>query len=142
MAAAEVVRSIDLEADVDEVWDVLCEADGWLADEGDLDVRAGGEGRLVDQGVARRAVVESVSPGEHLVYRWWQEDGDGSDASRVEIRMVPAGPTTRVIVRETHLGASLPIATNCVGGDRWSLRLACVGLCCQAAVGRAVAAAA
>ena len=130
MAAAEVVRSVDLDADVDEVWSAVCEPDGWLADEGQLDVREGGEGLLVDAGVARRAVVEEVRPGEHLVYRWWKDGGDGADTSRVEIRVVPAGPTTRVIVRETHLGAALPIATNSIAGARWSLRLAVMGLRC------------
>src|SRR4051794_7307747 len=100
MEPAEVVRSVDLDAGVDEVWEVLCEADGWLADEGALDIREGGQGVLVDQGVVRRAVVESVRPGEHLVYRWWQDGGDGTDASRVEIRVLPSGPTTRVVVRE------------------------------------------
>jgi uncharacterized protein YndB with AHSA1/START domain len=133
MQPAEVVRSVDLDAGVDEVWEVLCEADGWLADEGELDVREGGLGLLVEQGVARRAVVESVRPGEHLVYRWWDVDGDGTDASRVEIRVVPDGATTRVTVRETHLGASLPIATNCASSCPWSLRLACLGLGCDLA---------
>jgi uncharacterized protein YndB with AHSA1/START domain len=106
----------------------LCDPGTWLADDGDLDVREGGEGRLVEDGVARRAVVESVVEGRHLVYRWWTEDGDGGDASRVEIRVLPAGPTTFVTIRETHLGARLPIATNSVGGARWSAKLAWLGL--------------
>jgi uncharacterized protein YndB with AHSA1/START domain len=141
MEPAEVVRSVDLEAGVDEVWEALCEADGWIADDGALDVREGGQGVLVDQGIARRAVVESVRPGEHLVYRWWQEGGDGTDASRVEIRVLPDGPTTRVIVRETHLGASLPIVTNSIAGTTWSLRLAFLGLRCDLGAGRALVAA-
>jgi uncharacterized protein YndB with AHSA1/START domain len=123
----EVTRSVELEADAAEVWAAVCEPGGWLADDGDLDVREGGEGRLVEDGVARRAVVESVVDGEHLVYRWWSEDGDGGDTSRVEIRVLPAGPTTLVTVRETHLGARLPMATNCAP-DRWPVRLAWLGL--------------
>jgi uncharacterized protein YndB with AHSA1/START domain len=138
MQPAEVVRSVDLDAEVDEVWAVVCDPDGWLADEGELDVREGGEGRLVEAGVARRAVVETVLPGECLVYRWWEEGGDGSDASRVEIRVLPGGESTRVTVRETRLGAALPVATNCAGG--WSTRLAVLGLCCDLRVGAALVA--
>jgi uncharacterized protein YndB with AHSA1/START domain len=124
----EVTRSVELDADPADVWAAVCEPGGWLADDGELDVRQGGEGRLVEDGVARRAVVESVVDGEHLVYRWWSEDGDGGDASRVEIRVLPAGPTTLVTIRETHLGLGLPIATNSLGGGRWAARLAWLGL--------------
>jgi uncharacterized protein YndB with AHSA1/START domain len=130
---ATVERQVELDASPEEVWRAVCEPAGWLADEGTLDVRPGGEGRLVDDGVARRALVERVeAAGEQrrLVYRWWDEHGGGAGASRVEITVVPSGGPTRVIVRET------PVATAAVHSlrgvpavrSRWELRLLCLAV--------------
>ena len=89
-------RQIELEASPEEVWQLVCEPESWLADAGSVDLRPGGTGRLVDEGVARRVEVETVDEGARVVFRWWDEDHGEDGASRVEIT-VPAvgGPTRR-----------------------------------------------
>jgi uncharacterized protein YndB with AHSA1/START domain len=140
-----VERQADIDATPEEVWAALGEPGAWLADEGSLDLRPGGEGRLVDDGVARRAVVETVEEGSRLVYRWWDERGGEADASRVEIRVLPSEGPTRVVVRETRLGAGgavasavarSPLAVRMAGARRtratlrWEVRLTCLAVLC------------
>jgi uncharacterized protein YndB with AHSA1/START domain len=125
-----VQRQIELDASPDEVWEAVRQPDTWLADEGTVDVAPGGTGRLVDDGVARRVVVETVDEGSRVVFRWWDEDDEG-DASRVEITVVPSAGPTRLTVRETRL---VPVARASVAtprawsraGLRWEVRLACL----------------
>ncbi|MEZ5262686.1 MAG: SRPBCC domain-containing protein [Acidimicrobiales bacterium] len=60
----------------DELWDAIADADqlgAWLGDELEVDLRPGGQGRLVDDGEVRRLVVEEVTPGERLSFTWWPE---------------------------------------------------------------------
>ncbi len=116
-----VERQVELDASPDDVWDVICAPETWLADEGSLDVRPGGDGVLTDDGVVRRVVVEIVEDGRRLVYRWWRDD-DG-DASRVEITVVPGQGPTRLVVRETRLTGS---ATLVGAAQRWEVRLTCL----------------
>jgi len=116
-----IERHVELDASPDAVWDAVCAPDTWLADEGRLDVRPGGDGVLTDDGVVRRVVVETVEEGRRLVYRWWRDDE--GEASRVEITVVPGGGPTRLVVRETHLAG--PVAAMTAAG-RWELRLTCL----------------
>jgi uncharacterized protein YndB with AHSA1/START domain len=132
-----VERQIELEASPEEVWRLVCEPETWLADAGSVDLRPGGSGRLVDEGVARRVEVETVDEGARVVFRWWDEDHGEDGASRVEITLRPGlgrpstGPTA-LAIRETLL---LPVARASVRGPkawaraglRWEVRLACLG---------------
>jgi uncharacterized protein YndB with AHSA1/START domain len=116
-----VERQVELDASPDDVWDAVCAPETWLADAGSIDVRPGGDGVLVDDGVARRVVVETVEAGRRLVYRWWRDDE--GETSRVEITVVPGGGPTRLVVRETRLaGATAMMST----AHRWELRLTCL----------------
>jgi uncharacterized protein YndB with AHSA1/START domain len=121
-----VERSIELDASPDEVWRAVsdpAELAGWLADEADLDVVPGGEGRFVEDGHVRRAVVERVDHGRSLVFRWWDEEGGEGDATRVEVTVLPTGGPTRLVVRETVVAASAVKVAR-----RWDLRLTCLAL--------------
>ena len=129
---AEVVeRRIELDAAPEDVWAAVCEPTSWLADEGELDLRPGGEGRLVDDGVARQVAVETVEDGRRLVFRWWEEDGGDAGGSRVEVTVVPlAGPTV-VMVREVRLTAPVQASATsrrarASAALRWEVRLACL----------------
>ena len=116
-----VERQVELDASPDAVWDAVCAPETWLADEGSLDLREGGDGVLTDDGVQRRVVVETVEEGRRLVYRWWRDDE--GDASRVEITVVPGGGPTRLVVRETRLAGATALMS---AARRWELRLTCL----------------
>ena len=126
-----VERQIELEASPEEVWQLVCEPESWLADAGSVDLRPGGSGRLVDEGVARRVEVETVDDGARVVFRWWDEDHGEDGASRVEITVRPSTGPTALAIRETLL---LPVARAAVRGPRawaraglrWEVRLACL----------------
>ena len=126
-----VERQIELEASPEEVWQLVCEPESWLADAGSVDLRPGGSGRLVDDGVARRVEVETVDEGARVVFRWWDEDHGEDGASRVEITVRPSTGPTALAIRETLL---LPVARASVRGPkalaraglRWEVRLACL----------------
>jgi uncharacterized protein YndB with AHSA1/START domain len=71
-------------------------------------------------GTVRRLVVEEVTPGHRLVWRWWDES-TADPASRVEIALVPAPDGTTVRVREA-IAATSPVA-SARAGEAWSHRL-------------------
>jgi uncharacterized protein YndB with AHSA1/START domain len=154
-----VERSVELDASPEDVWANVCAPQLWLADDGYLDVRPGGTGRLTDAGVRRLAIVETVDPGRRLVYRWWPDRPEGgASASRVEITVEPSDGPTRLVVRETPLLAPLRSAAalgataslgsgspagatgdaarvqarlrSSVDGLRWDVRLLCLQLAC------------
>ena len=126
-----VERQIELEASPEEVWQLVCEPESWLADAGSVDLRPGGSGRLVDDGVARRVEVETVDEGARVVFRWWDEDHGEDGASLVEITVRPSTGPTALAIRETLL---VPVARASVRGPRawaraglrWEVRLACL----------------
>jgi uncharacterized protein YndB with AHSA1/START domain len=115
-----VERAMELDASPDAVWDAVCDPIGWLADAGWLDVRPGGHGHLIDDGVERDVAVDDVEPGRRLAYRWWTRDEGPGGASRVEITVLPTNDTTRLIIRESR-PAMAPAATL-----RWSVRSVCL----------------
>lgn len=104
---SEVTRSVELDAEVDEVWRCLTDDDersAWFGGDTRIDVRPGGAGRVVDpDGTRRRVHVDRVEPGRRLGWRWWRDDDDG-DASDVEFVLEPVGPVTRLIVTERRTG--------------------------------------
>jgi uncharacterized protein YndB with AHSA1/START domain len=107
-----VVRERTLEAEPDEVWRCLTDADlleEWLADRAEVDVRGGGEGSLVmPDGETRHVVYDEVVSGERLSLWWWSGD---EPARRVEFRLVAAGRVTRLVVTETRGAPFLPSAS-------------------------------
>ena len=124
-----VERSVDLDAELDDVWRALTEPDelaAWFGPEVQLDLRPGGRGRFVDDdGCARRAVVDQVEAGERLVLRWWPEDGgSGAGASVVTFVLAPTGSGTRLIVTErlAATGASVRAAAD-AARTAWMWRL-------------------
>ena len=123
-----MTRSVDLDADADDVWQAVADPDEralWLDDPDAGD---------------RRVRLDEAAPGERLVWTWWRP-GDEGDASTVTVELAPVlGGGTRVIVTETS-PAPVPVAAarahavrarrrrsarhpwvRC-GRDRWDARL-------------------
>jgi uncharacterized protein YndB with AHSA1/START domain len=124
-----LTRRIELDVPAEEVWPLLAEPEGWrrwLADDADVDLRPGGRGRVVEDGVARRVEIDTVDAPRRVAFRWWPED-DESDESRVEVVLVAGGedaPPSTVVVTETrgdHLAATasvrLWLAASCSVGS-------------------------
>ncbi|MEA3216573.1 MAG: hypothetical protein QOJ19_2729 [Acidimicrobiia bacterium] len=104
-------RRIHLDAPSEEVWPLLAQPEGWarwLTDDAEVDVRPGGGGRVVEDGVARGVEIEVVEPQTRVAFRWWRED-DARDASHVELTLVPGDARTTVVVTETRV--TEPVAT-------------------------------
>jgi uncharacterized protein YndB with AHSA1/START domain len=99
----EVARHVLIPAGPEEVWEVIT-ADGWLADEVELDLEPGGEARFIDdQSVRTGWVEEALPPGPDtrgsLIF-WWGPEGE--PATRVELALAPLGEGTHVSVVETR----------------------------------------
>src|SRR5262245_13891338 len=94
--AEAVTRSVDLDASPDDVWQAVADPDDralWLDD---------------PDAVSRRVRVDEATPGERLVWTWWQP-GDEDDASTVSVVLSPLDTGgTRVIVTES-LPALAPV---------------------------------
>lgn len=110
-----VERELEVEAPREEVWRAITQPERlreWLANDVELDLRPGGEGRFTwDDGEERRAVVRLVEAEERLVLDWW-----GTDAvSTVTLTLEDADPGTRLTVTETRA---------CAGEWSWALELA------------------
>ena len=121
--ADEVTRSVDLDAAVDDVWRAVTDPDEralWLDD---------------PDAVSRRVRVDQATPGERLVWTWWQP-GDEDDASTVSVVLSPlATGGTRVIVTESlpafapvqaRAGARASAGARATAISLWAARL--VGL--------------
>ncbi|MPY95156.1 MAG: hypothetical protein GEV08_19510 [Acidimicrobiia bacterium] len=97
----EIVREIELDADADEVWEVVRDPDelaGWVGDE-----------------VRGARFSEPEAPGKRALSWTWAPDGSESD---VELTVTEAGPRTLVRVVERM---SEPTARALVGSaDRMS----------------------
>jgi uncharacterized protein YndB with AHSA1/START domain len=134
----EVERIVDLDASSEAVWDAVCDPTGWLADSGWLEVRAGGQGRLVEDGVDREVRVDEVEDGHRLAYRWWSRDDGPAGASRVEITVVDMPQLTRVVIRESRpvVAASASASASSMSASastsgvviRWEVRLSCLAV--------------
>ena len=97
MSAAEVTRSVELDAAPDAVWDLLVDDElrsAWLDD---------------DDAVGREVHVEHADPGRSLRWTWWHPD-DPAGASQVEVVLDegPGGNTRLVVTERMPVPVSLP----------------------------------
>jgi len=116
--SGRVTRSVEVEADTDEVWSTVGDPELralWLDD---------------DDARSRELRLDEVDDGRRLVWTWWRP-GDEPDASTVEIVLAPTAGGTRVTVTETLASAGVGLARASVrsapaslrAGDRWTARL-------------------
>lgn len=91
-----VERTIEIEADPDDVWELLVDDDeraAWFGGPTTLDPVPGGAGIFTEpDGTRRQAVVEESEPGRRLSWTWWPESGDDGP-SRVDIDLAPVEPS-------------------------------------------------
>jgi uncharacterized protein YndB with AHSA1/START domain len=117
-SGGQVTRSVEVEADTDDVWSTVSDPESrslWLDD---------------DDARSRELRLDEVDNGRRLVWTWWRP-GDEPGASTVEIVLVPTAGGTRVTVTETLASASVDPARASVrsapaglrAGDRWTARL-------------------
>jgi uncharacterized protein YndB with AHSA1/START domain len=113
-----VTRSVEIEADTEDVWSTLGDPELralWLDD---------------DDARSREVRLDEVDDGRRLVWTWWRPD-DEPGASTVEIVLAPTAGGTRVTVTETLASARIDRARAPVrsgpatlrAGDRWAARL-------------------
>jgi uncharacterized protein YndB with AHSA1/START domain len=123
--APRVERSIELDADADEVWEAITQPDqleGWLGDEVEIDMQPGGCGHVVDDdGVHREVLVTAVEPGRRLAWHWWAA---GGELSSVEITLVPLTTGTRIDVIELATGPTTGSLRASAGAGTGALGLA------------------
>jgi uncharacterized protein YndB with AHSA1/START domain len=90
-----VNREVVLPCDRERAWELITEPselEGWLADEVDFEPEEDAPLRITEDGRTREGVVEHVTEGERIVFRW----GD----SRVEWALTDAPGGTRFEVIE------------------------------------------
>jgi uncharacterized protein YndB with AHSA1/START domain len=94
-----VERELELDADIDEVWDAVT-ADGLLAAEVRLDLRSGGDAEFRFEDSVKTGWVEEALPPARLTF-WWSRGEE--PASRVELALEPIDEhRTRLRVVETR----------------------------------------
>jgi uncharacterized protein YndB with AHSA1/START domain len=129
--AEMVQRQVVIPASVDQLWDALTEPESlaaWFGSEVEWDLRPGGAARFRElDGTRRRGVVDSVFPGRHLSFRWWEEDGGTKTASQVSYTLEPAEEGTRLTVTEEPVAAADGPVASAAGATwtRWDSRLFC-----------------
>src|SRR3954451_8764943 len=112
-----VKREIVLELEADEAWDAVVDLEAWLAEEAEVDLEPGGEGRFrLDDGSERRALVEDVDPGHAMSWWWWSDDAEDL-GTHVQVRLVEAVAGTRVVVVESGFAVG-PVALAAPSLDR------------------------
>lgn len=99
-----IQRSVDLPASPEDVWSKVTRHD-WLGDDGEIDLRPGGEGWIECEGAARYLVVEEVDEPRRFVFRWATFT---DEPTRVEIDLAPSEEGTRVTVTELPLRVTPP----------------------------------
>ena len=93
----QIDRSIDLDLEADELWELVSTADGWsrwLTETADLDVEPGAVGDVTDGQATKRVRVDAVEPRRRIGFTWWT-DADPSDAATVELRIEDVSVTAR-----------------------------------------------
>jgi uncharacterized protein YndB with AHSA1/START domain len=94
--ADQVTREIEVPASPESVWERVT-ADGWLADEVEIDLSVGGDATFRSDGEERTGWVEEVHKPSRLTF-WWAANDE--PASRVELtldRLEDGGTRLRVI---------------------------------------------
>jgi uncharacterized protein YndB with AHSA1/START domain len=114
-----VTRHVELDISPDALWAAITERDtleAWLGERVDVDVRPGGTGVIVDDGVVRDVVVRNVDEGRGWTFEWSVDD---EPVSTVSFEISTAGGASVLTITETlHADAK---ADAGVSGFRWDL---------------------
>jgi uncharacterized protein YndB with AHSA1/START domain len=116
-----VTRHVQLDLTPDALWAAITDRDtleAWLGERVDVDLRPGGAGVIIDNGVAREVVVQSVEEGRGWTFEWRVEDAPASTVS-FEIATTDDGDSVLTIT-ETMEGAGAQAQAS-VSSLRWEL---------------------
>jgi uncharacterized protein YndB with AHSA1/START domain len=133
MDPTTITRQVDLDTPADELWDMVSDPDQmatWLGDSVDVDLRPGGTGTVVDDGIVRDIEIDEVSESRRLSFTWW-ESGDRSTASRVEFVIGrTADGRSRLTITETLPDQSpRMVARASATRLRWEVRVLSLWAC-------------
>jgi len=110
-----VVRSTDLDMDVDELWRLISTADGWrgwLVDDADIDVSPGSSGSASDAGISRDVRIDHINDRRSVDFVWWERD-EPSSKSYVQLEIVElATGGCRLNVTEQLVGANATMSSS------------------------------
>jgi uncharacterized protein YndB with AHSA1/START domain len=140
MQPLSITRRVDLDIDADQLWAALsdpAQLAAWLGDEVDLDVRQGGAGTVVDDGILRHVRSDHVSEGRELAFTWWEADQPNvASTVRFEVEQRPAGGSRLAIVEtfDPDSGGSSVAKARAVAAQRWGVRVMCLWACTVTAV--------
>ena len=123
--AVTITRQVELDTTVDELWSLIADGDRWsewLVDESTVEVEAGADGTVVDDGERRDVRVHTVEHGRRITFEWWTE----GERSEVAIEVVPGDERTGLRITETFACAGAPSARASIAWDVCLLVL-CLG---------------
>ena len=124
-----VTRHIELDLSADALWEAITDRqalEAWLGETVDIDLRPGGHGVVVDEGVIRRVTVSTFEPGSGWSFDWSVDD---EPASRVALAIstTDTGGTQLTITETMSASASSGDGSTC--GARWDLCLFLLWAC-------------
>ncbi len=99
----EVTRSIELEVEPDELWELISDGEhwvDWMVDTANVEVSPGATGTVTDGDEQREVRIDRVDEGERISFDWWPA-GRRDRASSVELHIVPARYGTVLEIVET-----------------------------------------
>ena len=115
-----VTRQVRLDISPDALWAAITDREAleaWLGERVDLDLRPGGEGVIVDDGVARDVVVHSVDEGRGWSFEWRVDE---TPVSTVSFEISGADDGASVLTIKETLNAEAHAQAGGYG-FRWEL---------------------
>lgn len=114
-----VTRQVRLDISPDALWAAITDRESleaWLGERVDVDLRPGGEGTIVDDGVTRDVVVQRVHDGRGWSFEWRVDEAPVSTVS-FEISSTDDGASVLTITETLDAEAQ----ARSGGGFRWEL---------------------
>ena len=115
-----ITRHVELDISPDALWSAITERDtleAWLGERVDVDLRPGGTGVIVDDGVTREVIVHSVEEGRGWSFEWRVDEAPASVVS-FEISRNDEGASVLTITETLTAGAETRAEA---GSFRWDL---------------------
>ena len=119
-----VTRQVRLDISSEALWAAITDRvtlEAWLGERVDIDLRPGGAGTIVDDGVQRDVVVKRVDDGRGWSFEWQVEEAPVSTVS-FEISSDFDGASVLTITETLHAETlDAQASTASAGGFRWEL---------------------